>query len=258
MKQCNTCKQWKDESEFHKDVSKEDGKATRCKACIRYLRENPEPKTSDRNEQGYKYCKFCNTWQPESNYYRKSNTLDGLDTRCKHCNYLKDRKNINKRREYNNTRKEYIKQYQKEYWNKNRERLNAYNREKWNNNINFKISNNVSGLIRHVLKTGTKAERHWETLVPYSLEDLMRHLESQFTPPMSWDNYGTYWEIDHIIPQNLFNIQSSEDPDFQICWSLANLRSLEKSLNRQRPKDGSDISQEIKDKILQQEGEIYK
>lgn len=170
-----------------------------------------------------------------------------MDTRCKRCNYLKDRENINKRREYNSIRKEYLKQYQKEYWNKNREKLNAYSREKWNNNnINFRISNNVSGLIRHVLNTGTKAERHWETLVPYSLEDLMKHLESQFTPEMNWNNYGEYWEIDHIIPQNTFNISSPNDHDFKICWSLANLRPLEKSLNRQRPKDGSDVSESLK------------
>ena len=26
------------------------------------------------------------------------------------------------------------------------------------------------------------------------------HLESQFTDRMSWDNYGTEWEVDHIIP----------------------------------------------------------
>ena len=44
-----------------------------------------------------------------------------------------------------------------------------------------------------------------------------------------------------------------DSKSFQICWSLANLRPLEKSLNRQRPKDGSDISDELKQKILGQE-----
>ena len=43
-----------------------------------------------------------------------------------------------------------------------------------------------------------------------------------------------------------------ESRDFQICWSLMNLRPLEKSANRSRPKDGRDIPQEIKDKILGQ------
>jgi hypothetical protein len=34
-----------------------------------------------------------------------------------------------------------------------------------------------------------------------SLEDLQRHLEEQFEPGMSWQNYGTHgWQIDHVVP----------------------------------------------------------
>ena len=33
-----------------------------------------------------------------------------------------------------------------------------------------------------------------------SKEFFIKYLESQFTPEMNWDNYGTYWEIDHIHP----------------------------------------------------------
>lgn len=112
-----------------------------------------------------------------------------------------------------------------------------------------KLNRNMSKALYKALKE-SKAERHWEDLVPYNLCQLRQHLESQFTSEMNWDNYGTYWEIDHIIPQNLFKIKTEQDRDFQICWSLANLRPLEKSLNRQRPKDGSDISNEIKQQIL--------
>ena len=90
-------------------------------------------------------------------------------------------------------------------------------------------------------------------MVSYSFQKLKEHIESQFTPEMSWDNYGEYWEIDHIIPKNLFNFSDFTDKQFQICWSLANLRPLEKSLNRSRPKDGSDISEELKQQILGQD-----
>ena len=115
------------------------------------------------------------------------------------------------------------------------------------NKLNKRMGQNICQALK-----GTKAGRHWEELVPYNLEQLKQHLESQFTPEMSWDNYGSYWEIDHIIPQNTFNIASPEDSDFQICWSLANLRPFEKSLNRQRPKDGSDVPENLKYKILKE------
>jgi len=28
----------------------------------------------------------------------------------------------------------------------------------------------------------------------------MLYLEQQFTLNMNWDNYGKYWEVDHIYP----------------------------------------------------------
>jgi 5-methylcytosine-specific restriction endonuclease McrA len=37
-------------------------------------------------------------------------------------------------------------------------------------------------------------------LIGCSKEEFMLHLENQFTPEMTWKNYGTYWELDHIIP----------------------------------------------------------
>lgn len=42
-----------------------------------------------------------------------------------------------------------------------------------------------------------------------------------------------------------------DDLDFKVCWSLANLRPLEKIANCSKPKDGSDISEELKQSTLQ-------
>ena len=33
-----------------------------------------------------------------------------------------------------------------------------------------------------------------------SVDQYKVHLESQFTPEMTWENWGSYWEIDHIVP----------------------------------------------------------
>jgi hypothetical protein len=33
-----------------------------------------------------------------------------------------------------------------------------------------------------------------------SVGELKEHLQAQFTPGMSWKNYGVMWEVDHIIP----------------------------------------------------------
>jgi hypothetical protein len=88
-------------------------------------------------------------------------------------------------------------------------------------------------LIWHSLRS-KKAGKSWEALVGYTIEDLMKHLESHFNDKMNWDNYGSYWEIDHIKPRILFHYTSPEDPAFKECWSLKNLRPLEKTENRRR------------------------
>ncbi len=51
---------------------------------------------------------------------------------------------------------------------------------------------------------------------------------------MSWENYGTVWEIDHKIPIAAFNFERPEDIDFKKCWELKNLRPLEIYKNRSK------------------------
>jgi hypothetical protein len=62
-------------------------------------------------------------------------------------------------------------------------------------------------------------------LLGYTLEELMKHLESQFLPGMTWNNYGE-WHIDHIKPDSLFNYGTTEDEGFKKSWSLENLQPL--------------------------------
>lgn len=81
-------------------------------------------------------------------------------------------------------------------------------------------------------------------LLGYTPEELYEHLESQFQPDMTWDNYGFYgWHIDHIKPVNTFNVTSMTCEDFKKCWALSSLRPLWAKDNWSRPKDGSDLKE---------------
>ena len=82
----------------------------------------------------------------------------------------------------------------------------------------------MSERMRDALR-GNKSGRHWETIVGYTLSDLMRHIEALFSPGMSWDNFGE-WHIDHVKPQALFRYESSDDAEFHECWALPNLQPL--------------------------------
>jgi hypothetical protein len=77
--------------------------------------------------------------------------------------------------------------------------------------------------------------------LPYTPEELKKHLESKWEDWMSWDNYGgrlgdgrRTWHMDHIVPQSHFHFSSMTDLEFQQCWALLNLRPLEKHENARR------------------------
>lgn len=72
---------------------------------------------------------------------------------------------------------------------------------------------------------GAKNGRHWETLVGYTLSDLMQTLEKEFREGMTWENYGK-WHVDHIIPLARFQYDSPDDPEFKKAWALSNLQPL--------------------------------
>jgi hypothetical protein len=97
-----------------------------------------------------------------------------------------------------------------------------------------KLTDNFRRRINQSLHNGLKARRHLEDLIGYTIDQLVQHIEKQFTNGMSWDNYGTYWHIDHKIPIAVFNYGKPEDIDFRICWSLKNLQPLEATENRKK------------------------
>jgi hypothetical protein len=43
---------------------------------------------------------------------------------------------------------------------------------------------------------------------------------------MTWENQGTVWHVDHIVPVASFKIDSVDCPDFHACWAMTNLRPL--------------------------------
>lgn len=118
-----------------------------------------------------------------------------------------------------------------------RSRMNEYSKYRARTDPKYRLRKNISrqlGLALSAARIGKK-NHSWEVLVGYSAEDLAKHLESQFKPGMSWDNYGMKgWVIDHIQPQALFSYESTEDEKFRECWALSNLQPLWASDNSRK------------------------
>lgn len=93
----------------------------------------------------------------------------------------------------------------------------------------LRLNGNMARSMNKYLR-GAKGS-HWEDLIGYSFTELKDHLERQFRKGMTWDNYGSHWHVDHIVPASSFKFTSPADPEFKACWALTNLRPLWKPDN---------------------------
>ncbi len=57
-------------------------------------------------------------------------------------------------------------------------------------------------------------------------------IEIQFDGDLTWDNFSTAWQLDHIVPVAYFDF--SDDEDLTLCWNFTNIRVEKNELNTNR------------------------
>ena len=158
---------------------------------------------------------------------RRRNT--NPDVKAKKAAYMKEyNKEYNKRPEV----KKYMKEYRKEYMKrpgvreKQYKYIYKYITEKRKTDQAFALRTRFSNLLNIHLKEAkvTKSDTCFN-LMGYTIDELKKHLESQFTDGMSWENRSE-WHIDHIRPVSSFNFTTTDCEDFKKCWALNNLQPL--------------------------------
>ena len=169
-----------------------------------------------------KYCKYCNLYLPLYNFSRNSNTRDGLQYKCKQCQsaYHTHWRTVQNRDGYNNYMKNYSKQRRDE-------------------DPQFRVisalRSRLSNLVSSGATKGFASATHSNTLTTYlgcSDHFLFSWLQFQFDEYMNWNNFGTYWHVDHVKPVAMYN-HDSEAAKYE-CWNWINLRPLEASANRHK------------------------
>jgi len=255
-KKCSRCRVKKPKTNdfFYSRKNSKDGFQGVCKECVLSARKAG----GVQKDESKKQCSTCDKWFPRTKdfFHLRKQSKDGFRNSCKECSrswtyrwrednrelYLerkqKNRKaphRVAKTKEYNNKpevkrRRRFVR---KRWRQENREHYLSYNRnylrERRKEDPHFRAKSNVSRAIRMSLSergSSKKGSSVW-TFLPYSLEELITHLEKLFSDEMSWENYGSYWHIDHIYPQSLLPFDSMEHPNFIKCWSLNNLQPLE-------------------------------
>ena len=203
---------------------------------------------------GMKICSKCKKRKSLSSFYKNKRTKSGLYSACIDCHnsLYRENKRLYMRRYIKTERGKKLRlEYSQHYtrtlkYKENRKKvLRKYMKKKRKKDLGFRLGGNMATILSISLK-GKKAGRKWQDIVGYTLEDLVAHLEKQFDDKMCWENYGSYWHIDHIKPQSLFNFTTAEDQEFIDCWKLSNLQPLEKVANLKKSNFYDDAIQIVK------------
>ena len=122
-----------------------------------------------------------------------------------------------------------LKEYHKSWRLSNEDKVREYTKnykDKNKDNPRYKLVNNTrSALWTHLKGCDITKYKSTFDVLGYTPDELMSHLETQFTDGMSWDNYGE-WHVDHVIPMTNFSFDEVTDYEFTQCWGLNNLRPM--------------------------------
>ncbi len=181
-----------------------------------------------------KKCKTCQRELPKTEFYFHKQT-NCYSSYCKLCDNNKSKqyriKNKEKLNEYAKLyricKKEYLKSWFKNYRQKNKTIINKRNskyiKDKCKTDSNFKLLKNIRWRTWSTLKNKQNSSIN---LLMCSLKQLKIHLEQQFKPGMTWNNYGSVWEIDHIIPCAFFKDYIKDPVEQYMCFRYQNLQPL--------------------------------
>ena len=206
-KECNRCREIKSIDDFRLMIRKNrpnNGYSPSCKECEKLFSRQYY---NSHLKQVLDYAKKYRTSNPEQ---------------------IKDNNIKNHKKRMNDpVMKAYFYEGIRKYRINNRDKVLESKKkhfEKYKREPAYRLNRSMSGGMCMSLKQNKKG-RHWESLINYTLKDLIEYLESLFKDGMSWDNYGK-WHVDHIIPKSVWKFKNSEDSEFKQCWALANLQPL--------------------------------
>ena len=161
---------------------------------------------------------------------------------------------------YRTKNKDKIKQQQKDWYSKPENKIKvrirqntperkraqyAYFRKRRKNDPNYRMIHNLRGALGKLIIRNQKIIKNKRTkeLIGCSVEELKAHIEKQFLPGMSWDNYGyKTWHIDHIRPlssaktmDDIIRLNLMHYTNLQPLWAKDNLKKSDLILGvRQR------------------------
>jgi len=243
-KRCTKCGEVKPIEDFNKDKTKKDGLYPACKPCRKALyceRLKKDPMYRERETTRLR--------EYQRNRYKDSEYREKMNAQAcrRYREYRKDPVYLARASE--NTRRCHHNRYATDpvY----REKYKARQRDRWKGPANeaakarktvrmrarhhermrepeYRLRINLRQRCKNAIINGYKAESTL-ALLGCTWQHAPEHIEAQFIDGMTWDNYGEYWQLDHIIPCAAYDLR--EPAEQYRCFNFRNLRPLEATAN---------------------------
>jgi hypothetical protein len=235
-KQCTVCKQLKSKDEFYKVGGK-------CKECVKAKQrernkkakelEN-EIKTKPELRDKPKICSVCNKTKTVGDFrVNRSGCID-----CERA-YGRDynQENPEIRKQWQEDNKEHFARLQANNHQKNKSKICEKYKERYASDKCFKIRGQMKAELSNVIKKIKSTENY----MGEKFERVAEWLEYNFTDEMNWENHGSFWDIDHVIP--ICKWDSKNDGHIEMCFNWKNLSPLQCAKNRNEKREKMDDKQ---------------
>jgi hypothetical protein len=173
-----------------------------------------------------KTCSRCKENKDVSLFGKKSSWCKS----CK-CEYAKEYRLNNQELVRERNREWYEvkgRQHRKEYRQKRLEEERRYENERYHNDPNFRMRKILRTRLIKTIK-GIKTSKSLMSYVDVDILTFVKWIEYQWHDNMSWDNYGSLWEVDHVIPCSSYDLTIEDNK--KECFHWSNMRPLLKTQN---------------------------
>lgn len=224
-KKCTKCEQTKNKDEFYIRGGK-------CKECVKAIQRDLNKKNKENNEKiksdpklknEPKTCRKCGKEKTVGDF--RKNRRECLDCEREFGRkYNKEHSDV--REKWKSENKEHVVELEAKWYQKNKPQIREKYRKRYAEDELFKIQRILKRELLYRINKVTKSDDYIGT----SFERIVDWLEYNFTDEMNWDNHGTCWDIDHVIPINKWDLNKPDQ--FEMCFNWKNLSPLECQDNR--------------------------
>jgi len=165
-----------------------------CRECDNAAAREYRKKTKELPKPDHIICSICKEQKTEFRLHRNK-CLD-----CERAYGRKYRSENDKAKVWAKKNSTRMSELQHQWYKKEKDNIKERVNLRYKTDPNFKLSRDHRGSIRGMITGRQKSSK----FLNCSKTRLFNWLQYQFVDEMSFENYGTAWVIDHVIPINEF------------------------------------------------------